>query len=438
VTTPTAQFRLFGGNGNCTINNIVINGYGGSMTPMGSSYTDTIFVLGNITISSGGALFLANNSSASGIFMLKGNLAIVDSGFVTKSSSANASKIVFCGTDTQTMTRPANTWSTDAYLSGVNFEVAGGATLSFPAAKDTLSGTGSFKVDSLATLVCNHPLGVNGVVRNSGANGGGNSISTSANFVFSGTSAQVTGTMMPASVKTVVIDNPAGVTSSQSLTITDTLFLRSGTLSGPYTANVTVTYIAPAAPVNLVVFDTTSTKIGIKWRKNTESDFLRYRIYRGTSPAPTTKVDSTTGGIADTSKVFTGLTNGTKYYLRVTAVNSAGLESPYSNEVSGTPGTAVAVEQALGKTPTEYSLSQNYPNPFNPSTVIGFDLPKSSTVKITVYDILGNEVQQLANGVQSAGYHSVTFNAQNLASGMYFYKIQAGTFIQTKKMILLK
>ena len=94
----------------------------------------------------------------------------------------------------------------------------------------------------------------------------------------------------------------------------------------------------PAAPQNLVMADTSDRTITIKWRKNTEANFLRYRIYRGTSSAPTTKVDSTTGGVkTDTSKTFTGLTNGTRYYLRVTAVDSAGNESPYSNEVNGVP-----------------------------------------------------------------------------------------------------
>jgi hypothetical protein len=105
-----------------------------------------------------------------------------------------------------------------------------------------------------------------------------------------------------------------------------------------YMLTGSVAGVPPAAPQNLVMADTSDRTITIKWRKNTEANFLRYRIYRGTSSAPTTKVDSTTGGVkTDTSKTFTGLTNGTRYYLRVTAVDSAGNESPYSNEVNGVP-----------------------------------------------------------------------------------------------------
>ncbi|HEX7356549.1 MAG TPA: T9SS type A sorting domain-containing protein [Ignavibacteriaceae bacterium] len=85
-----------------------------------------------------------------------------------------------------------------------------------------------------------------------------------------------------------------------------------------------------------------------------------------------------------------------------------------------------------------YYLEQNYPNPFNPSTKINYGLKKSGNVEITVYNVLGNKVATLVNGYKSAGMHSVDFNAANLASGIYFYKIVTPGFIQTKKMILEK
>jgi hypothetical protein len=86
----------------------------------------------------------------------------------------------------------------------------------------------------------------------------------------------------------------------------------------------------------------------------------------------------------------------------------------------------------------KYYLEQNYPNPFNPSTQINFGLKKASEVEITVYNILGNKVATLFNGFKSAGSHSITFNASNLSSGVYFYKVTTTEFIQTKKMILEK
>lgn len=88
--------------------------------------------------------------------------------------------------------------------------------------------------------------------------------------------------------------------------------------------------------------------------------------------------------------------------------------------------------------PAEYTLSQNYPNPFNPSTVISWQVPTGSFVSLKVHDILGKEVATLVNEELKAGSYSVDFNASHLASGIYFYSIKAGNFIQSKKMILMK
>jgi hypothetical protein len=89
--------------------------------------------------------------------------------------------------------------------------------------------------------------------------------------------------------------------------------------------------------------------------------------------------------------------------------------------------------------PATYFLSQNYPNPFNPSTTVQYSLAKSGHVTLSVYDILGREVQRLVNSVQNAGTYSVTMNGSNLESGVYFYKLQAGdNFSSMKKMILIK
>ncbi len=88
--------------------------------------------------------------------------------------------------------------------------------------------------------------------------------------------------------------------------------------------------------------------------------------------------------------------------------------------------------------PRDFALQQNYPNPFNPSTVIVYELPTVSDVVLTVYDMLGREVATLVRQRQAAGRYRATFNAQNLSSGVYLYRLQAGSFVQTKKMMLLK
>lgn len=87
---------------------------------------------------------------------------------------------------------------------------------------------------------------------------------------------------------------------------------------------------------------------------------------------------------------------------------------------------------------TEYRLLQNYPNPFNPSTKISYAIAKDEYVTLNVYNVAGKEVERLVNGQRSAGEYSVSFNASELPSGVYFYKLTAGSFTQIKKMVLTK
>jgi hypothetical protein len=96
------------------------------------------------------------------------------------------------------------------------------------------------------------------------------------------------------------------------------------------------------------------------------------------------------------------------------------------------------VSESAGSIPTEFRLFQNYPNPFNPRTTIKFELPKASQVRLSVYDMLGREVAVLVNEKRDAGVYEVKFEGSNLASGVYFYRIQAGDYVATKKLLLMK
>ena len=95
-------------------------------------------------------------------------------------------------------------------------------------------------------------------------------------------------------------------------------------------------------------------------------------------------------------------------------------------------------DHSINQTPVDFQLFQNYPNPFNTSTTIKYEIPQASHVKIVLYDILGREVTTLVNEGKNAGYYTIKFNASSLASGVYFYRIEAGNFVQVKKMMLLK
>lgn len=111
------------------------------------------------------------------------------------------------------------------------------------------------------------------------------------------------------------------------------------------------------------------------------------------------------------------------------------------DNVFGTMGNhtfTTDVEPVSGNIPSDFELNQNYPNPFNPSTTINFSIPVEAFVTLDVYNAIGQKVASLVNEDKSAGTYNVDFNASNLTSGIYFYKISAGNFTETKKMILMK
>jgi hypothetical protein len=101
------------------------------------------------------------------------------------------------------------------------------------------------------------------------------------------------------------------------------------------------------------------------------------------------------------------------------------------------PATGTAVEN-VGIAPQEFSLLQNYPNPFNPVTIIDYQLPMSSNVKLSIFNTVGREVNILVNELQRAGNHKIEWNAGNFPSGVYFYRLNAGSFVSIKKMVFIK
>ena len=145
--------------------------------------------------------------------------------------------------------------------------------------------------------------------------------------------------------------------------------------------------------------------------------------------------------VTTASKAVTSLLNNTKYYWRVNATNAGGTSTWSTTFNFKVTATSVEIP---GELPKEFSLSQNYPNPFNPTTSIQFGLPVQAPVMMEIYNILGVKVRTLLHGeVMSAGFHQMVWNGKDdagvsVTSGVYLYRINAGTFQVTKKMMMLK
>ncbi len=124
------------------------------------------------------------------------------------------------------------------------------------------------------------------------------------------------------------------------------------------------------------------------------------------------------------------------------ALSSAEITQNYAAgpdpELSGSPSTIPPSVRVLDEVPTTYGLAQNYPNPFNPSTTIRYAIPQSGVVTLRVYDMLGREVRELVASHHEKGSYEITWEADDLSSGMYLYRIQAGEFVSTRRLLLLK
>lgn len=192
----------------------------------------------------------------------------------------------------------------------------------------------------------------------------------------------------------------------------------------------------PAAPSNLQASLAGSDAV-LTWDANGEGDLANYAVYSDASSGFVPSLANFETLVpAGTTTVNLGPPGGTRYY-RISAVDTDGYASGYSAESS--VGGATANEPA----PLRWMLHQNVPNPFNPQTTISYQLRDRTPVMLAVFDITGRRVATLVDRVEESGPHSVVWNAtaddgSRVASGIYFYKIKAGDFTATNKMIVLK
>ncbi len=205
-----------------------------------------------------------------------------------------------------------------------------------------------------------------------------------------------------------------------------------------YQATFTIT---ESLPVELTSFSANviGNRINLKWQTATEVNNYGFEIERkNAGNNDWVKIGFVEGnGNSNSPKEYTftdNSVNSGNYFYRLKQI-----------DIDGSFEYSQAVEVSLGL-PSEFSLSQNYPNPFNPTTTIKYSIPTSETlhatsqqlVQLKIYDILGREIATLVNKKQAPGNYEVRWNAENLPSGFYFYKLQTGEFTQTRKMILLK
>jgi xylan 1,4-beta-xylosidase len=552
-STPAYQFRLFGASGSCTINSILVNGTNAVLAAQGSDYIDTMFVDSSITLSNGGMLSLSNSTGGITTCYIKGNFTVIDSAYMRKSSSDNLSKFVFNGSGIQNFILPSTGVT---FLEAQNIVVDSGSTLNMTTS--VFGGTGSFRLNPYATLQTAHIDGINGNITCTGANGGGNSFSSLANYGFNGTAAQVTGSLMPNEIGNLTLNNSAGISLTNSVKIDGTLEIVAGSLSagskvlqyspsgtlkysgttsqttndavfplsnGPgnlsiastkgvslhasrsitgnlnlfgkfslgantLTANSAsssgtsafvltgstgvlkltsigpspklypmglITYYSPVWISNFGVLDTIGVtvvadnvdaafggRVKAKWTisENTNSGGNYTLQFGWMLPLENTAFRSDRGYnakifyLSDTTEAGTG-NYLTQFDTAPYTVSRGGITTLGSFAV-GRFRNMTGVTSQTEQIPVEFQLSQNYPNPFNPTTLISFSIPKDEHVSLKVFNILGKNIVTIVDRNLRNGEYNYEWNASEFASGIYFYRINAGDFVQTKKMLLLK
>ena len=161
-----------------------------------------------------------------------------------------------------------------------------------------------------------------------------------------------------------------------------------------------------------------------------------YRVQIATDTAFSSPISDRT--TTSTTLITPVLTSGTTYFWRVEVYNKYGISYYQDPPWSFTTKVVSGVAPDKPGLPGSFSISQNYPNPFNPSTTIDYSLPSAVHVQLKIYNLFGQEVRLLIDGVQHAGYHQVVFTASNLPSGIYVYRLLAGRYSGTGRMSLVK
>jgi xylan 1,4-beta-xylosidase len=536
--------------------NIIINGdviqSGGSFTTNGTSNGGTSVTIshhGNINVTGGNFSISRGTQGGTGttIWNIDGDMSI--SNATTQNSNPNGAKFIFTGTSEHNLALgEGNT------LTALPIEVDSGSTLSM--GESELQGSGIFLLNAKATLLSGHPDGIDGNIKNTGAR----TLSSQAGYGFNGTSAQVTGNLLPDEVENLIMDNNAGVTLSKSVTVNGILDIKQTGLSigsyeliyGPgsalrYSGTTAMStsdseFPEEGGPENVIIANSSSSGITLHANRTITGNLHLSRKFRladynftaastdiessnsyvytngtgsltilnvgaaetlfpiglatyapvwitnnGTVDDISARVESDTKSLPDGGRVRAkwilgeGTAGGGDYtlkfgwltqledskfrqdkpanagiFLLASDTTEAGTSS-YTTQFDTLPYTVsrggittlgsfgvgkfgqISVDVKSPKNlPSEFRLSQSYPNPFNSTTRINYSVPKNSYITLKVYNLLGEEVTTLFEGFKQLGNYTAMFDASGLSSGMYFYRMTAENFTDTKKTILLK
>lgn len=192
-------------------------------------------------------------------------------------------------------------------------------------------------------------------------------------------------------------------------------------------------------PVTLTSFTATDSSglVVLRWTIQNEVNNARFDLLRSQSLDgeydPIAQIPGRGTATSSYEYRYTdrNVSPGESYWYQLVAVSYEGTKTMHGP-------ISVTLEMEATARPAEFGLSQNFPNPFNPITEIRYQLPEASYVLLTVYDVLGQEVQVLVDGLVEAGYRWAVWDAKDAASGIYFLRMQTGNFVETRKMALIR
>ncbi len=231
---------------------------------------------------------------------------------------------------------------------------------------------------------------------------------------------------------TYTIEPKAGLATGQNIFAMANIFFD---LNNPIATPTIFNTLDGTAPISTVtsLSDSSPTSFLVSWEGNDDAGVMSYSVYVSEDGGPFQPWIGSTG---DTSAMFNGIVGKTYGFFSIAADSAGNIEVfKLTAEVST---AVIAGVDDMNTIPQEFRLDQNFPNPFNPTTIIRYEIPRASHVTLKLYNMIGQEIATLVDDVQEAGYKTVKWNAANVPSGVYFYRLQASGFTTTREMLIIK